>query len=161
MAGIYDEIEIEDMRYLDDEEIFYYPCPCGDKFSISLEELLDGEDIATCPSCTLRIRVIFDIDKLPKPASSVIVIDSGSVVVSTAQAFIFILLSPLPLHFLALNMCMLLLKNNLHLNYILAFAACCQGCDVGLIGRPFGPNPAICTRVAPSYCPVPSKKSQS
>jgi hypothetical protein len=26
---------------------------------------MDGEDIATCPSCTLRIRVIFDEDKLP------------------------------------------------------------------------------------------------
>ena len=36
-----------------------------DKFNISLEELYDGEDIATCPSCTLRIRVIFDEDSLP------------------------------------------------------------------------------------------------
>jgi diphthamide biosynthesis protein 3 len=35
------------------------------RFVISLEELLDGEDIASCPSCTLRIRVIFDEDKLP------------------------------------------------------------------------------------------------
>lgn len=27
--------------------------------------MLDGEDIANCPSCTLRIRVIFDSDSLP------------------------------------------------------------------------------------------------
>ena len=65
MASIYDEIEIEDMIYDKETELYTYPCPCGDKFSISLEELLDGEEIATCPSCTLRIRVIFDEEKLP------------------------------------------------------------------------------------------------
>ena len=32
--------------------------------SISLDELMDGEEIATCPSCTLTIRVVYDIDKL-------------------------------------------------------------------------------------------------
>lgn len=26
--------------------IFYYPCPCGDKFQISVDELLDGEGAA-------------------------------------------------------------------------------------------------------------------
>lgn len=66
MAGIYEEIEIEDMTYDDKSQIYYYPCPCGDKFEISLEELYDGEDIGTCPSCTLRIRVIFDEDTLPE-----------------------------------------------------------------------------------------------
>ena len=63
--SIYEEIEIEDMVFDEETEIYYYPCPCGDKFNISLEELYDGEDIATCPSCTLRIRVIFDEDSLP------------------------------------------------------------------------------------------------
>jgi hypothetical protein len=65
MAGIYEEVEIEDMTFDADTHLFSYPCPCGDKFSISLEELHDEEDIATCPSCTLRIRVIFDADDLP------------------------------------------------------------------------------------------------
>ena len=63
--SIYEEIEIEDMVFDEETEIYYYPCPCGDKFNISLEELYDGEDIATCPSCTLRIRVIFDEESLP------------------------------------------------------------------------------------------------
>lgn len=66
MASIYEEVEIEDMVYDLETQIYTYPCPCGDKFSIALEDLLDGEDIATCPSCTLRVRVIFDEDKLPK-----------------------------------------------------------------------------------------------
>ena len=65
MSNVYDEIEIEDMVYDKDTEIYTYPCPCGDKFTITLEELLDGEEIATCPSCTLRIRVIFDQEVLP------------------------------------------------------------------------------------------------
>jgi DNA-directed RNA polymerase subunit RPC12/RpoP len=65
MSSIYDEIEIEDMIFDKETEIYTYPCPCGDKFTISLEELIDGEEIATCPSCTLRIKVIFDEDALP------------------------------------------------------------------------------------------------
>lgn len=66
MSSIYEEIEIEDMIFDESTEIYTYPCPCGDKFTISLQDLLDGEDIANCPSCTLRIRVIFDEDKLPE-----------------------------------------------------------------------------------------------
>jgi len=65
MAGIYEEVEIEDMVYDNLTGIYTYPCPCGDKFTIHVQELLDGEDLASCPSCTLRIRVIFDEDKLP------------------------------------------------------------------------------------------------
>mmetsp|Transcript_1933 Transcript_1933/g.2685 ORF Transcript_1933/g.2685 Transcript_1933/m.2685 type:complete len:83 (-) Transcript_1933:362-610(-) len=64
--SIYEEIEIEDMTYDPDEYLYTYPCPCGDKFSITLEELWDGEDIATCPSCTLRILVVFEEEDLPE-----------------------------------------------------------------------------------------------
>eukprot|EP01033_Poteriospumella_lacustris_P012019 gene12019-8581_t len=66
MVSIYEEVEIEDMTFNDEDGTFYYPCPCGDKFSIELEELLDGEDIAHCPSCTLKIRIIYDDDYLAK-----------------------------------------------------------------------------------------------
>lgn len=64
--SIYDEIEIEDMDYDPKEQVYTYPCPCGDKFRITLEELWDGEDIAKCPSCTLRIMVIYDEEDLPE-----------------------------------------------------------------------------------------------
>lgn len=70
MSSIYEEVEIEDMQYDAETQIYSYPCPCGDKFSIALEDLHDGEDIATCPSCTLRIRVIFEEEILPKLTSS-------------------------------------------------------------------------------------------
>ncbi|KAK1977554.1 hypothetical protein LZ30DRAFT_731437 [Colletotrichum cereale] len=59
-VSIYDEIEIEDMTYDEDMQIYHYPCPCGDKFQIALADLRDDEDIAVCPSCSLMIRVIFD-----------------------------------------------------------------------------------------------------
>jgi diphthamide biosynthesis protein 3 len=64
--SIYEEIEIEDMTFDPDELVYTYPCPCGDKFRITLEELWEGEDIAKCPSCTLRIMVIFDDADLPE-----------------------------------------------------------------------------------------------
>ena len=89
-SSIYEEVEIEDMIYIEETQLYSFPCPCGDRycnycsyynifsslspfyrFIISLEELLEGEDIAHCPSCTLRIKVIYDIDKLPALLESV------------------------------------------------------------------------------------------
>ncbi len=62
---IYDEIEIEDMTYDPKLQIYHYPCPCGDRFEISLASLKDGEtEIAVCPSCSLMIRVIFEVGDL-------------------------------------------------------------------------------------------------
>ena len=63
--SIYEEVEFEDLDYDPQTQIYTYPCPCGDKFSISLEALWEGEDIATCPSCTLRIEIIYDESDLP------------------------------------------------------------------------------------------------
>jgi diphthamide biosynthesis protein 3 len=59
--NIYDEIEIEDMTYDSTREIYHYPCPCGDRFEIGIAELRDGEEIAVCPSCSLMIKVIFEV----------------------------------------------------------------------------------------------------
>jgi diphthamide biosynthesis protein 3 len=59
--SIYDEIEIEDMTFDPNLQIYHYPCPCGDRFEIAIDDLRDGEDIAVCPSCSLMIRVIFEV----------------------------------------------------------------------------------------------------
>ena len=56
----YDDIEIEDMNWDEELRMFTYPCPCGDLFQISLEDLKNGEEIAKCPGCTLYITVIYD-----------------------------------------------------------------------------------------------------
>lgn len=86
MSIYHDEIEIEDFEFDEEEEMYYYPCPCGDRFEISKvsaatvrieitfffsnsgensvfnlqEELIAGEEVATCPSCSLIVRVIYD-----------------------------------------------------------------------------------------------------
>ncbi|PSR74540.1 hypothetical protein PHLCEN_2v9717 [Hermanssonia centrifuga] len=60
MGAYYDEIEIEDMAWDEEKRVYHYPCPCGDRFEISRKQLKNYEDIATCPSCSLVIRIIFD-----------------------------------------------------------------------------------------------------
>ena len=60
MGAYYDEIEIEDMVWDEEKGVFHYPCPCGDRFEISRKQLANYEDIATCPSCSLIIRVVYD-----------------------------------------------------------------------------------------------------
>ena len=60
MAVYHDEVEIEDFEYDPETETYYYPCPCGDQFEISREDLEAGEDVATCPSCSLVLKVIYD-----------------------------------------------------------------------------------------------------
>ncbi|KAL8708548.1 MAG: hypothetical protein Q9220_006601 [cf. Caloplaca sp. 1 TL-2023] len=63
--SIYDEIELEDLSYNADTTLYTYPCPCGDQFEITLQDLRDGEDIAVCPSCSLMIRIIYEVTDLP------------------------------------------------------------------------------------------------
>ena len=59
-GAIYEEVRIEEMEWNEEEEAYFYPCPCGDQFIMPIEDLEDGEDIALCPSCSLRIRVLYD-----------------------------------------------------------------------------------------------------
>jgi len=61
-VSVYDEVEIEDMTFDETLQIYHYPCPCGDRFEIALVDLRDEEtDIAVCPSCSLMIRVIYEV----------------------------------------------------------------------------------------------------
>ena len=58
------------MTYHEATTLYTYPCPCGDQFEISLEDLRDGEEVAVCPSCSLQIRVIFEAVRLRQWISS-------------------------------------------------------------------------------------------
>ncbi len=62
--SIYDQVEIEDLTFDPDQKIFTYPCPCGDRFQITLEDMKDGERIAVCPSCSLMVEIIFEQEDL-------------------------------------------------------------------------------------------------
>jgi len=35
MSFYHDEIEIEDFEYCEEEDLYTYPCPCGDEFIIT------------------------------------------------------------------------------------------------------------------------------
>ncbi|MBW0496534.1 hypothetical protein O181_036249 [Austropuccinia psidii MF-1] len=61
MVSYYDEIEIEDFTWDEIAKVYHTPCPCGDRFEISKSQLAKGEDVATCPSCSLIVRVIYDM----------------------------------------------------------------------------------------------------
>ena len=61
---VYDEVERDDMTWEVEGGAFFFRCPCGDRFTISIQQLLAGEDIAECPSCDLKIRVIFQKEDL-------------------------------------------------------------------------------------------------
>nr|POE90685.1 diphthamide biosynthesis protein 3 [Quercus suber] len=81
--NIYDEIEIEDMTFDSTLQIYHYPCPCGDRFEIGLEDLREREtDIAVCPSCSLQIRIIYEVDDLPQPEENE---EDGDVTINTEQ----------------------------------------------------------------------------
>lgn len=62
--SFYDEIEIEDMTWDPQLRLFHFPCPCGDQFEITIEDLMDGDEIGRCPSCSLIIRVIYEMDQI-------------------------------------------------------------------------------------------------
>ncbi|KAH9572475.1 hypothetical protein CY35_02G152400 [Sphagnum magellanicum] len=63
----YDDVEIEDMEWNEEIQAFTYPCPCGDLFQITKEDLKIGEEIARCPSCSLYITVIYNLEDFQDP----------------------------------------------------------------------------------------------
>ncbi|KAJ1625520.1 hypothetical protein T492DRAFT_572164, partial [Pavlovales sp. CCMP2436] len=57
---VYDDIPFGDMQFDHATKTYWHACPCGDMFSITEEELLDGQTIAHCNDCSLVIRVVLD-----------------------------------------------------------------------------------------------------
>jgi len=66
MTVYHDEVEIEDFEYDEEEDLYTYPCPCGDEFIITKDELIQGLEEATCPSCSLVVKVIYNKEMFQK-----------------------------------------------------------------------------------------------
>lgn len=86
------------MSWDESKGVYHWPCPCGDRFEISRvrkklqrqnayavnadrflqPQLADGFDVATCPSCSLIIRVVFDQVGLRTPCMKSEELISGS-----------------------------------------------------------------------------------
>jgi len=60
--GYYDEVDIDDMDWNEETRTYTSPCPCGDMFVVTEDQLFNGETIAKCPSCSLVIKVIYNPD---------------------------------------------------------------------------------------------------
>ncbi|KAF8416755.1 diphthamide biosynthesis protein 3 [Tirmania nivea] len=82
--SIYDQIEIEDMTFDPTLQLYHYPCPCGDRFEISIYDLQEGEDVAVCPSCSLMIKVIFEPEDLDENLKKVPAVMGGATVAVSA-----------------------------------------------------------------------------
>ncbi|KAI5170954.1 diphthamide biosynthesis protein 3 [Nematocida sp. LUAm3] len=55
----HEEIDIDEFVYNPETDTYTYPCPCGDYFAITQEEIDNGEEAATCPSCSLVVKVLY------------------------------------------------------------------------------------------------------
>lgn len=53
-----EEVDISEFEFVEKIDAYRYPCPCGDYFLITKEEIDNGEEVARCPSCSLILRVI-------------------------------------------------------------------------------------------------------
>ncbi|KAL8427444.1 hypothetical protein Efla_003891 [Eimeria flavescens] len=68
----YEEVSVQELEFDALEQQFVYPCPCGDLFELPLADLRaaaaaanpQGFAVASCPSCSLRIRVLFEVSQL-------------------------------------------------------------------------------------------------
>lgn len=45
MSIYHDEVEIEDFEYDEEEGVYYYPCPCGDRFEVTKVRLFRIEEL--------------------------------------------------------------------------------------------------------------------
>lgn len=64
--SFYDEIDIMEFQYYPETEQFTYPCPCGDLFIITLDDIKNSETIARCVSCSLVVMVVYDQSDISK-----------------------------------------------------------------------------------------------
>ena len=69
MTSFYEEVEIEDFVFDEDKNLFHYPCPCGDRFEITLvgSENDDGKRILNHFPC--RISCMMERRLLDVPAA--------------------------------------------------------------------------------------------
>eukprot|EP00486_Rosalina_sp_Unknown_P014083 CAMPEP_0201581180 /NCGR_PEP_ID=MMETSP0190_2-20130828/64372_1 /ASSEMBLY_ACC=CAM_ASM_000263 /TAXON_ID=37353 /ORGANISM="Rosalina sp." /LENGTH=98 /DNA_ID=CAMNT_0048018615 /DNA_START=29 /DNA_END=325 /DNA_ORIENTATION=+ len=66
VVAVHEEVKLSEMEFDEELEGYLYDCPCGDEFYISTEDLKKGLNIAECPSCSLKLRVLFNLEEFLK-----------------------------------------------------------------------------------------------
>lgn len=57
------EVDIADLEFIEDEQTFRYRCRCGYDILVPAEQLQQGRDVVTCSSCSLRIKLLYDLEE--------------------------------------------------------------------------------------------------
>lgn len=66
VVAVHEEVNLSEMEFDEELEGYLYDCPCGDEFFISIQDLKNGLNIAECPSCSLKLRVLFNVEQFLK-----------------------------------------------------------------------------------------------
>lgn len=70
MAEHIQQVNIEDFTYDEDLETYFHPCSCGEKYEIFKGDLINGEDMATCCGCSMKIKIIYNPDDFQHDADT-------------------------------------------------------------------------------------------
>ncbi|KAK9763780.1 hypothetical protein K7432_009249 [Basidiobolus ranarum] len=55
------EIDLDEMEFEEETETYFSPCRCSGNYTISVEDLERGADLAACEQCSLQIRVLYEV----------------------------------------------------------------------------------------------------
>ena len=57
---IHEFIDLDDMLYNANNQLFTYPCRCGDRYYLTEAELEQGYNIVCCETCSLAIKIMYN-----------------------------------------------------------------------------------------------------
>ncbi|KAM9953750.1 hypothetical protein ACTFIR_008842 [Dictyostelium discoideum] len=60
--SVSDEIDLDDMEFIEENGEYVYPCRCGDHYIITEDQLSEGSDVVCCSGCSLSIKVIYQME---------------------------------------------------------------------------------------------------
>eukprot|EP00002_Diphylleia_rotans_P000663 TRINITY_DN10339_c0_g1_i1.p1 TRINITY_DN10339_c0_g1~~TRINITY_DN10339_c0_g1_i1.p1 ORF type:complete len:149 (+),score=30.15 TRINITY_DN10339_c0_g1_i1:71-517(+) len=67
-APLHDEIDLDDMDFDEETEVYLYPCRCGDRYRVLIKDLEAGYHVFSCSGCSFSIHVTYqEITENPSP----------------------------------------------------------------------------------------------
>lgn len=55
------EVDLDDLPFDKARDAYFHPCRCGDEIPVPCEALENRVEIFACPSCSLRVRVAYEV----------------------------------------------------------------------------------------------------
>lgn len=57
----YNELDLDDMEYIEEEDRYIYECRCGDTLSVTTDQLEQGIEIIHCNGCSLSLSLVYEV----------------------------------------------------------------------------------------------------